>query len=355
MPRTLYLNMEISGCPTACLHCWANGRAYPLMPLVDIDWVLEQGKRFCADRDLIFAPYAFHELLAHPDVTEILPRFAALDREAFEPLATTGVPLAMRDDWRDILTAIGRIGTKTLWFTFHGIDTVHDRVVNRKGAYQEVCLAVARAHEAGFRCGCNVFVTKENLAQFELLVQSLHDMEIDEMGWEIARYHPTQRRRKSEVSRPELADFGKFAPAVAELSVFWREKWRNLPEYTEAAYVAQALQSQDSDAQVWQFLPSADPIGLVCRGNLDVYSGRAGYYERFHGNLCRDGVEVVFQSALERGAVSDDAPYFSTEALPTVQDLAAKVGDAQGGRIYFSALEMRQRWLDVALPEYRRY
>ncbi len=164
MPKTMYLNMEVSGCPTTCMHCWANGHAYPAMPLADIDWVLAQGQRFCANQALVFAPYAFHEMLAHPDFTSILPRFAALDKDVFEPFPTTGVPLATREDWRELLSAIQEIGTKTLWFTFHGVGDVHDRAVNRKGAYQESCLAVQRAHEAGLRCGCNVFVTKENLS-----------------------------------------------------------------------------------------------------------------------------------------------------------------------------------------------
>ncbi|MDF1514572.1 MAG: hypothetical protein P1S60_12255 [Anaerolineae bacterium] len=151
MPKTMNFHMEVSGCPTTCMHCWANGGTYRGMPMADIAWVLAQGQEFCIDNGLAFVPYPFHELLAHPDFTQILPQFAALDPEAYEPIPTPGVPLANREDWRTILAAIKAIGTQTLWFTFHGVGEVHDRAVNRRGAFEETCLAVNRAHEAGLR------------------------------------------------------------------------------------------------------------------------------------------------------------------------------------------------------------
>ncbi len=177
---------------------------------------------------------------------------------------------------------------------------------------------------------------------------------IDEMGWEVARYHPTPRRRLSEGSRPELADVAPVAATIAELSIFWKEMWRNLEAYTEGAYVVQASGDQGSGAQTWVYTPTADQISIVCRNNLDVYSGIPGNYERFHGNLREQGAEAVFHRAMERGPVSNDALYFGSDALPSVQELAAEVGAAQGMRIYFSAVEMRQRWLDLALVDYSR-
>ena len=46
---------------------------------------------------------------------------------------------------------------------------------------------------------------------------------------------------------------------------------------------------------------------------------------------------------------------FTTRTLPTLQELVLKVGNANGTRVYLSAVEMRQRWLDVALVDYRRF
>jgi hypothetical protein len=355
MLKTLILSMEVSGCPTTCMHCWANGGAYSAMPLADILFVLEQGQRFCENRELIFDPYPLHEMLAHTDVAEILPLVAALHPDAFEPIATTGIPLAVREDWQVLLAAIKSVGTKTLWFTLHGVGSVHDRVVNRKGAYEETCLAVARVHAAGLRCGCNVFVTKENLAQFEMLVQSLHHLGMDEISWDVARFHPIPRSRQQENSRPELVDLVQYADEIAELSIFWKEKWQNISAYTEGAYVNLVLNGQDINAQTKQYPASDSHITIVCRSNLDVYSGAAGNYVDFHGNLRRDDAQTVFERALARGPVSDDERYFTTNGLPTVKELAQKAGIKDGSRIYFSAVEMRQRWMDIALTDYRRY
>lgn len=355
MTKTLVFTMEVSGCPTTCMHCWANGGAYPAMPLSEIVWVLEEGQRFCESRGLVFTPYPLHELLAHPDAAQILSLIAALHPDAFEPIATTGVPLAIREDWQDLLTAIKHIGTRTLWVTFHGVDEVHNRAVNRRGAFEETCLAVARAKSAGLRCGCNVFVTKENLAQFETFSQHLQSLGLDEMGWEVARYHPTPRRRRGERSRPELEDVARHSDGIAALSVFWKDKWRNLAAYTEGAYVTRALLGHEGEAEPWQYSPSNDYLPVVCRSNLDVYSGQAGSYENYHGNLRTDGSEMVFQRVLDRGAVFADEIYFTTPLLPSVQELAAHVGMQDGPKIYFSAAEMRHRWLDLAMVDHRRY
>jgi len=43
----LYLCMEVAGCPTVCRHCWAQGTGYGMMPLADIEWVLDQAHQFC--------------------------------------------------------------------------------------------------------------------------------------------------------------------------------------------------------------------------------------------------------------------------------------------------------------------
>ena len=355
MPKTLSLTIEVSGCPTTCMHCWANGGAYPSMPLADIEWVLEQSRGFCENYGLKFVSYPLHEMLAHFSAAQILPLFAALHNDAFEPIATTGIPLAMREDWQELLTAIKNVGTTTLWFTFHGIGSVHDRAVNRKGAYEETCLALSRAKMAGLRCGCNVFVTKENLKQFRMMVQKLQELGLDEMGWEVARYHPTLRRRLGENSRPELACFSPYADEIADLSVFWKDKWRNIADYTEGAYVLRAINGEESERLPWQFPVSEERIPVVCRSNLDVYSGAAGNYESYHGNLRQDGVEQVLEKALKRGPVSDDDIYFTAITLPAVHQLAEEVGVKDGTKVYFSAAEMRLRWLDIALADYRRY
>lgn len=41
--------VEVSGCPTTCLHCWALGGDYGAMPLDGAAFVLEELARFCGE------------------------------------------------------------------------------------------------------------------------------------------------------------------------------------------------------------------------------------------------------------------------------------------------------------------
>ena len=96
MVATLELQVEVVGCPTVCRHCWAQGVPYPAMPVEDVAWVLEQAHRFCDAHRLGFGAYPMHELTAHPQAVELLRLFADhVGTAEFEPLSTTGVPLAV--------------------------------------------------------------------------------------------------------------------------------------------------------------------------------------------------------------------------------------------------------------------
>jgi hypothetical protein len=107
---SLFLCVEVTGCPTVCRHCWAQGVGYGATPLADIEWVLEEAHRFCDGAGLAFDAYPMHEMAAHPDAARLFALFnthgaSARGGTMFEPLTTTGVPLAAREDWRDVLRA----------------------------------------------------------------------------------------------------------------------------------------------------------------------------------------------------------------------------------------------------------
>jgi hypothetical protein len=127
MVARVELLIEVVGCPTVCRHCWAQGVPYQTMPLGDVASVLEQAHRFCDEHGLGFYAYPMHEVAAHPQAAEILRLVRDhVGAAEFEPLATTGVPLAVREDWKDVLVAAANLGTTTVWVAFHGIGTEHD-------------------------------------------------------------------------------------------------------------------------------------------------------------------------------------------------------------------------------------
>jgi len=350
MVAELWLQVEVVGCPTVCRHCWAQGVSYPVMPVDDVAWVLEQAHRFCDDHGLGFGAYPMHELAAHPQAAEVLRRFADhVGAAEFEPLATTGVPLATREDWRELLAAAAKLGTSTVWVAFHGLGVEHDRQVNRPGAFAETCLAIQRVHAVGLRAGANVFVTTANAGQADRLLGVLQPLEVDQMWWGPATYYPTARGRRNERLRPRPPELLPLADRIRQLSPFHGDAWANLEARTEAAWVARAL-AGDGPAQLAELEPRAggQRLPLVCRPGLELHTGVAGVYRERHGNLRSDGARAVLGRALEQGGRSIDAVWFGPDRLPAVEELAARYGDRSGQGVHFTESSVRYLWLDRA-------
>jgi hypothetical protein len=350
MVATLQLQVEVVGCPTVCRHCWAQGIPYPAMPIDDVVCVLEQTHRFCDDHGLGFGAYPMHEPAAHPQAAELLRLFADhVGAAEFEPLSTTGVPLALRQDWQQLLAAAARLGTTTIWVAFHGLGVAHDRQVNRPGAFAETCLAIQRVHAAGLRAGANVFVTTANAGQAERLLETLQRLGVEEMAWEPATFYPTPRGRRNERLRPQLSDLLPLADRICQLSPFHGDAWAHLEAHTEAAWLVRAL-AGDWPAQSAELESRAggQRLPLVCRPGLELHTGVAGRYRERHGNLRSDGGQAVLGRALEQGGRSLDAVWFGPDRLPSVGELAARHGDRTGQGVHFTEASVRYLWLDRA-------
>jgi hypothetical protein len=350
MVTTVYLCMEVVGCATVCRHCWAQGVPYGAMPLADIAWALEGGRRFCDDRGLSFDAYPMHEMAAHPEAPRLFRLFnehstSAPSGTMFEPLTTTGVPLATREDWRDVLEAAAEAGTRNLWLAFHGAGEEHDRQVNRGGAFAEACLAVERIRAAGLSVGCNVFVTADNLPRLDELIAAVRRLPIDaDTWWGVAAFLPTARSRHNERVRPALPDLLPVAGRIGELTTpGHRAWWADLEAHTEAAHARRAAAGE------WPARadPTEHELALVCRPNLDVHAGLAGLYRERHGNLRTDGVEAVLSRALAAGRRSDEELWFG-DALPSASELAVREGEPDSLRVHPGEQSVRYLWRDRA-------
>jgi hypothetical protein len=362
MNSQVYVCVEVAGCSTVCQHCWAQGVPYPAMPVADITYVLEQADAACAEAGRSFTAFPMHEVAAHPQAPEVLRLFnrypgdPAVDegRPMFQPLSTTGVPLALRPDWEAVLSTCHELGTTVVWPAVHGRGETHDRMVHRRGAYGETLLGIDRMRAAGMEVGCNVFLTRENVAQFDEVVADLLAHGVTQFAVGPASYLPTARSRRHEALRPMLADLLPLVERVQALPgpFFHREEWAYLADYTEAAHVRRALDG------AW---PSPDlvpeELTLVCRPNLDLYWGTAGRYLRRYGNLRHDDAQAVLRAALadDRGGErSEDALWFTLDPIPHVRELAERYGDLRGDRVHFWAESVRRLWLDRAQQDQRR-
>jgi len=356
MVTEVMLYVEVAGCPTICQHCWAQGVPYPAMPVSVIGYVLKQANVACEAAGISFSAYPMHEVAAHPQAPEVLQLFArypgdraALDegRPLYQPLSTTGVPFAMRPDWEDVLATCRELGTTVVWPAVHGRGTTHDRMVHRAGAYDETLLGIDRMRAAGMEVGCNIFLTRENVAEFDALIADLLAHGVAQFAIEVATYLPTARSRRYEVLRPTLSDLLPLVERVQALPgpFFHCEEWLGLDAHTEAAYVQRALEG----AWPAPSMPAWEGLYLVCRPNLDLYWGMAGRYRRRYGNLRRDDTQAVVRAALDdERERSEDALWFDLDPIPGVRELAQHYGDLKGEGVHHWEESPRRLWLDRA-------
>jgi hypothetical protein len=212
------------------------------------------------------------------------------------------VPLALREDWRDVLRAAVGTGTEHLWLAFHGVGAVHDRQVSRRGAYAETCLAAERAREVGLGVGCNVFLTRDSLPQLDELIGVVGRLADAGACFEPPGFLPTPRSRRLERQRLTLPDLAPWAARLGELAnPVCRSQWADLETRTEAAWVRRAL------AGDWPEGPAR---------------------------------------ALKRGRERDDDLWFGPGPLAAPDELATRHGDAAGLGVHMGPESARYLWLD---------
>lgn len=345
MENEMMMHVEVSGCPTVCQHCWVLGRNYQAMPMEDVSWVLQEVRRFCSAHDFSIEGWPMHEVTAHPQAAQVIKLFHDHWNTNFSPIVTTGVFLATSPGWREFLDALPTLGSRTLWFAFHGADEIHDHAVMHAGAYQKSLRAIERTREVGMRAGCNLFLTKENVHQFDQLIADLQRAGIQEIDMSLYNFTANARGRHTEALRPEWQDV---QPLIEKLDMIpetqlWHRFWQEVPhKYTEGWFVKQALQG------TWPAESEYRALYLVCRPNLDVYRGVSGQYNKRYGNLRNDGVDEVLGRAIADGAYPRDEIWFTKEQLRPVRELAVRYGNGKSQRIHSSPASLRHWWQDCA-------
>jgi hypothetical protein len=198
----------------------------------------------------------------------------------------------------------------------------------------------------GTEVDCNIFLTRENLAQFAGMVEDLLARGVTQFSVEPAGYLPTARSRRYEALRPAPAELLTLVEQVQALpgpSFGWAI-WANLAAHTEGDYVQRALDG------AWPAVPEphVGELQLVCRPNLDLYWALPGRYRLRFGNLRRDAQGVPRAAPAHDGRSFDDVLWFALDPLPDVPTLAERYGTPSGDRVRFSQGSVRYRRLDLA-------
>lgn len=186
------------------------------------------------------------------------------------------------------------------------------------------------------------------MSQAPELAQMIARLGIDQASWEPAAFYPHGRGRRNERLRPELDDLLPVAAQIAEWaeadgwSCFHPEEWAGLPALTEATWVERAMGGQWP--AVWH--PDDGEHWLVCRPNLDVHIGRAGWHREGLGNLRDDGVEVTLGRALAKRIRLPDDMWHDPDVQLPMRELATRHGNAIGHTVHFQEQSVRYLWLD---------
>lgn len=345
--KTFHINVEVSGCLSACMHCWAQGHPYPPTKLDDIEWVLEEGARFCQAEGLRFMPFPMHEVLTHPDALKLIRLFSSYaDQQMFDPLVTPGPIPARREDWEEILNGVRDLGTTTLWLSFHGMNDVHDRIANCEGAFADTITTIERAKSVGLSCGTNLFVSSANAHEIPDILQFFRSVGIGGISAEVVNYCAHPRGRAYEALRPELDQLLPQAESLAGATRSYKDFWSNIEQHTEAYYINEALTKRESDL-AW---PKTDRsfISAFCRTSMDVYSGKGPSNGVCHGNLRSGDAQATFARAVDAWPQTWVEVLCPGVHIPSPLHLARQWGNPQGRKVYMDEWNLYERLLDVA-------
>lgn len=345
----------VSGCATRCRHCHSDGGRGPSMALDDYRSALHAlapiVRRLEAQQHRVDISWNYEPLL-HPRIVELvamthdlLPR----QMENGSSWPTSGVPLATRSDWPDLISMLCDIGTDDLHFTVVGPAALHDMAVSRKGALEEQRIAVSRARAARIPTSVTVILAKDSLQEYDGTMGAIRDIGYDSVSVRVANYVPNDRLRQLELLRPELNDVLPFLQSIRSVPGDPEARyWDHVESFTEASIRAEILSGPerfpsfaDIDAQLpqWQFL-SIVP-------SLDVFLGNTGLYAQHLGSL-RDGQgERILRGLLEGGANYEFAALYDVARLPPPAAIASGYGDGESQRLYRTKEDAMERWLDI--------
>jgi hypothetical protein len=296
-----------------------------------------------------------NEPLLHPAFVEM----AAFKNQVFPDAAdvldsdwpTTGIPIASRPDWQDILEAVRSLGVDTVFFTVSGPEALHDRLVNRVGAFRQMASAIDRTKQSGFTCGLRILVSRPMLRSFDATLDAVHVLEADITDARVSEYAPVPRIRAFESERPTLEEIEPHHSELIALSQHSeRTFWESVEQYTECHIREQVLRNRDRYPSFAE-LERAYPVWLFLGvfPGLQVYRGLYGAYTDCIGSLVDDSAQQLAQTIASTSPNYEFAAFYDLTCLPTPQYVAEHYADPASTALCRSDAGALQKWLDHAV------
>lgn len=348
-------DIRVSGCVTKCWHCYVDGGPGSFMVLDEFKEVLAYLKelsKIALDRGVRLDPYLDLEPLLHPDCLEIFRLAYGLDSGFFGScIPTSGLPIATRTDWENVLKVLADVGIRELQLTLHGSGKLHDRATNLEGAFDLQRKALDRIKEKGFRAHLNLIVSKSLLDCFE---ETLRVIELDGYHYRralIPGYAPCPRLRDFEFQRPELSEV---RPILDELIQLCDNKeqdaihWQQAEQCTER-YVFEDLRKYPEKYSSFRSIVDSLPNWrfITVAPGLEVYYGNGNLYSERIANLRKITPRALLEEIEKRDPNYAIGGYFDIDGLPSPWEVAKASADPQSERIYHLTEDIFVKWLDV--------
>jgi hypothetical protein len=296
--------------------------------------------------------YLDYEPLLHPEICEIL----TMTRERFgvyfemPTFPTTGIPIATRSDWEEVLETLRTIGTNEFEFTLHGPEHIQNKATNHPKAFEFHSLAVRRARAYGFGTALNLMVTKDMLQYFEETMEVVRSNGYGRKRTAVPCYEPTPRLRRFEIRRPNLEDVEPFREYLSSFcdGGIDAKYWENVDKYAERN-VRHDILSHPENYPSFAFLESQMPawIFVTVVPGLSIYYGNIGLYHRKLGVLGVDSPESLVESIRKLKPNYQLGGFYNVGALPAPVDVAKRFGNAKSGKLYHTVEDVFFRWLDL--------
>ncbi len=304
--------------------------------------VLDQLADLKAKLGTIVFPMYFDEPTIHPSFKEIMKHQLKLgliyDDWWF---STNGYGLARMsdDDWSELAKA----GLDYIRLTFHGIGQVHDELVGREGAYNDLLETIGKSEQHKVNWMAGMMLNSENQSMYEETKKTITELgtPCSQFGWMV----PHVQGRATEACN--LVKMSEITRLMEGKELYW---------YSEGDFVRKVL----SDSNLSERTARDNRCGIVY---LDVDED----LNVFFGGGC-DGdpfcfvKDRVFLGNLENSTMSDCYNKYLNEPPEPVQllnqitcgELARKFGNKTNEGVFFHSSLTGRKWPAEYLREYYR-
>lgn len=293
--------------------------------------VLDQLAELKAELGTIVFPMYYDEPTLHPSFKQIM-KYQLNKDLIYEEwwFSTNGYGLArMSDnDWIELAEA----GLKNIRLTFHGIGEMHDKLVDRDGAYDDLVTTISKAEQYKVSWLAGMMLNSSNQAMYEETKKTVTALgePCCEFGWMIPHIQGRSAQGTDQVKA------GLISRLLKE-NKYW---------YAEGDFVRQVLSDPDLSARTAR----DNRCGIVY---LDVDED----LNVFFGGGC-DGdpfcfvKDMVFLGNLEKTTMSSCYHKYLNEPPEPVRlleqvtwgDLAAKFGNQENDGVFFHSSLPGRKW-----------